>query len=558
MTMYPCPEHFIIRPGMDGREKTIVPLIAVDQLPEWIQLAGVPRQLDVAQASGLVNLGLVPGDGLSTYEVRLRVDRIRAILSGDARDHDELDPLAPSDSVIERTSRLGEKIVEDANTSKSQKQITKAGFKERQEKVLRDTQKGPVKLNEAVREVTETETTSAVPETRAWDDESEGGSSDTVTTGPDKQNMVSRQQHEGQADASIKKPPPEPTLSASRHNTAVDAATDKSARQDKLIRPHLMEKMMETRPSHVVGSRVKDKFLGTNPNTLYCRHWCHHGTCKWGWQCRYQHRMPTNQEGLREVGLKDFPTWYLLMMAGGGFPNMGGSQTPGLGLQGGLGMGLNGMRPMTHPMATALNNDNNNDNTTKSSLVLSRGPYPANALLYATERTQTNAGPSHASPMELRLIQGRMSALLAGSHAMSNRQKLRQIKEMREVFLRANALGHTNNPAANLLGLGLGSGSSSALHEQHQLHNHTGRANLHTNASVAANAAGLRAASQRQALREMERGVLVPRERDGEGKGAVTADELRGRLSSVSSGAGEDESFASHTAVREGKLVDIE
>lgn len=548
MAMYPCPEHFIVRPGLAGRKATIVPLIAVDQLPDWIELAGVSRRLDVEQVSDMINLGLVPGDGFSAYEVRLRVDRIRAIMSGSARDDNEEDPLSPTDSDSEKTNNPEENSVEEATSPGPQKPTNKSGLKQRQNKILRDTQMDTVNVKEAVEKATEAETTPAVHEKRAWDDESEVGSLNTVATGPKKQDKPSKQQHEGKADANTKKPPTEPTLSASRHNTSVDAAVDKPARKDQTIRPHLTEEMIGTQASHVVDPRVREKFFGTNPNTLYCRHWCHHGTCKWGWQCRYQHRMPRNQEGLREVGLKDFPTWYLLMMAGGGFPNMGASQTHGLGVpHGGMDMGMNAMRPLTHhPTAAALNNNTNN------LLLPPRGPNPANALLYAAnERTQTNSGPSHASPMELRLIQGRMSALLAGGNAMSNRQKLRQIREMREIFLRSNALEHNNNnAAANLLGLG------GTRHEHH----HFGRANLHTNASVAANAAGLRAASQRQALREAERGpgvALFPREGDREGKGAGNLDELDGRLSTVSS-AGEDEGAASHTAVREGKLVDIE
>lgn len=545
--MYPYPEHFIVRPGPAGRGKAIVPLIAVDQLPDWIQLAGVPRQLDVEQASGMINLGLVAGNGFSAYEVRLRVDKIRAIMSGSARDHNEEDPLSPSDSVSQKTTKPEENSAEEETGSGPQKQTDRSELKQSQGKILRDTQKDTVNVNEAVEKASETVITPAVHGNGAWDDDSDVTCSNIVAAGPEKPGNSSKPQREGKADANTKQPPTEPTLNASRHNTAVDAAVDKPARQDKPIRPHLTEEMIGTQPSRDVVPRAKEKLFGTNPDTLYCRHWCHHGTCKWGWQCRYQHRMPRNQEGLREVGLKDFPTWYLLMMAGGGFPNTGGSQTHSLGgLHGGMDMGMNAMRPLNHhPMAPAL--DNNNNNNTNSLLLPPRGPNPANALLYANERTQTNSGPSHASPMELRLIQGRMSALLAGSNTMSNRQKLRQIREMREIFLRSNAFAHeNNNNAANLLGLGT-----------RQEHHHYGRANLHTNASVAANAAGLRAASQRQALREMERGVLVPRERDGEGKGAGTFDELDGRLSSAS-GAGEGEGVASHTAVREGKLVDIE
>ncbi|RNJ61225.1 hypothetical protein D7B24_000078 [Verticillium nonalfalfae] len=41
----------------------------------------------------------------------------------------------------------------------------------------------------------------------------------------------------------------------------------------------------------------------------YCRHYCHHGTCKWGSRCRYQHIMPSTSSGLAEVGLKNFPAW---------------------------------------------------------------------------------------------------------------------------------------------------------------------------------------------------------------------------------------------------------
>lgn len=47
----------------------------------------------------------------------------------------------------------------------------------------------------------------------------------------------------------------------------------------------------------------------------YCRHYCHHGTCKWGSRCRYQHIMPSTSAGLAEVGLKGFPAWYRAVLA---------------------------------------------------------------------------------------------------------------------------------------------------------------------------------------------------------------------------------------------------
>ncbi|PBP22553.1 CAP-Gly domain-containing protein [Diplocarpon rosae] len=46
------------------------------------------------------------------------------------------------------------------------------------------------------------------------------------------------------------------------------------------------------------------------PQTQLCRHWCHHGICKWGQQCRYRHIMPMSSSGLQEVGLGDWPLWF--------------------------------------------------------------------------------------------------------------------------------------------------------------------------------------------------------------------------------------------------------
>ncbi|KAG5760938.1 hypothetical protein H9Q72_010947 [Fusarium xylarioides] len=42
-----------------------------------------------------------------------------------------------------------------------------------------------------------------------------------------------------------------------------------------------------------------------------CRHWCHHGVCKWGRDCHYEHVMPLTAEGLGEVGLTGHPDWWL-------------------------------------------------------------------------------------------------------------------------------------------------------------------------------------------------------------------------------------------------------
>lgn len=552
--MYPYPEHFIVRPGPTGRGETIVPLIAVDHLPDWIQLAGVPRELDTEQAVGLINLGLVAGDGVSTYEVRLRADRIRAIMTGHAEEEDDEEPLAPSDSVSEKGKQVGKEQDEEAPTSGPQEKVSKIKAEKTQVKALGEAQQEELDLlTGTVKRALAVET--APPsknEARAWSDDSKGASPSRASATTGNQTKLSAMQHEDQPDEDKKKPSPEPTLSASRHNPAgagaAAAAGDHPARRERPIRPHLTEEMRDTRPRRLaVVPRLKDKFLGANPDTVFCRHWCHHGTCKWGWQCRHQHRMPETHEGLRQVGLKAFPTWYLLLVAsGGGLPGLSDEIVDSLGLDNGINGNLNALQSHHHHSMAMATANNSTAAKTATSLLLSslaRPPtHPADALLHASPRPQVNAAlphhhhPPSAASMELRLMQQRLSALLAGSNSSTAPMSNRQIKELRE------------------------------QQQQHHHHHHSGqgRANLHTNASVAANAAGLSAASRRQALREAERRldapVAIPAEVVGGAKGdgvVGSYEELEGRLSVVGSDE-KGEGSGRVSAVREGRLVDVE
>jgi hypothetical protein len=55
----PKPKHFLVRPGTNG----IVPLIALDELPKFISLHGVPRSLNLEDTAGMTSLGNVEGEG---------------------------------------------------------------------------------------------------------------------------------------------------------------------------------------------------------------------------------------------------------------------------------------------------------------------------------------------------------------------------------------------------------------------------------------------------------------------------------------------------------------
>lgn len=442
--MQPGPDHFVVRPGTtDGKPGPIVPLIAIDQLPHWVQLAGVPRELDTEQTIGLTNLGIVDKEGDGFYEVRLHHDMIRAILRETEERILDSQPEEHGKTRDSNNKTHAETNIE-AETSKMAPLVTKQTSSTSQDE----------------------QDDSSSPETLS------SPSSTTAHEEPAAKAQGQKQPHQA-----------ERMLSASRHNV-VDTSIG------KIVRPH-MTQAMHDKPSptaiHQRSITIKDRpqmFNSSSRSILFCRHWCHHGTCKFGQDCRYQHRMPTTPEGLRVVGLKDFPTWYLLMMGGGGFPSSLAAD-PGLGLD---------------ALVGALGVDNSYD------------PRGSTATPRPQYLTTHNAQPAaqHPSPMDLRLMQGRISALLASSNTMNNRQRVRQAREMREMLLR-------------------GSGTRRTPTNTHAY------ANLHTNASVAANAALI----QRQAERQQQLGRqrddilsdLPVLTRAGRARAAVTWD--------VSDGVGE-------------------
>ncbi|KAK7719955.1 hypothetical protein SLS64_002136 [Diaporthe eres] len=395
--MHPSVDHFIVRPDADdGTPGPIVPLVAVDQLPDWMQLSGVPRELDAEQTIGLANLGIVDKKDDNNFEVRLHHGKIRAILNS----ADEKTGLHSSAGGKGKAKATKKKAAPHAETKS--KSIEKTASEE------------------------------SLPAST--------GTSSSPEPGP------------------VEKPKPpvhpaERMLSASRHNTAniaVGTQTPNSI-SEKPLRPHMTEATRnEPRPAAPKDNTTQQD----KQPTSICRHWCHHGTCKFGLKCRHQHRMPTTVEGLAEVGLKDFPTWYLLMMSGGGLPGLISMDT----MLSGHGEGQ---------------------------------PSPVRQHA-AAEQQQQPAQPliqrhvPDASALDLRLAQERMSALLASSGAVSNRKKLKQLREVRHLLLRG-----AHAPAAGAQG--------GQQQQQPRPHNNSGNyANLYTNASVAANAASIRRQAERQ------------------------------------------------------------
>lgn len=320
--MQPRLVHFIVRPdAQDGTPGPIVPLVAVDQLPHWMQLSGVPRELEANQTIGLTNLGIVDKDD-SVFAVRLRHSKIRDILND------------PDENTDSHSSGGG---------------------------------KGKAKATKKKKTATHTETKSKSIRKNASEESVAASAGIPSSTEPGPVEMPAPRTQ-----------PAIRMLSASRHNTA-NTTLETKARSlsiEKPIRPHMTEATRdEPRPAAPKDTTTKpDK-----PPTIFCRHWCHTGTCKWGLACRYQHTMPTTPEGLDEVGLRDLPMWYLLFKVNA--------------MRGGLGQGPDS---------------------------------PSQPLLQ-------HHAPDTPS-LDLRPVQDRLAALLGPGGAVSKRQKRKEISEMRHLL----------------------------------------------------------------------------------------------------------------------------
>lgn len=315
--MDPCPEHFIIRPATTDRRKAIVPLIAVDQLPSWIELTGVPRELDAKKVIGMKNLGVVARADEETYMVCLQTDKIQAILSRtqnlgchDAGRHvlDDVPKIYASqneDGVCSRSKR-----------GKQDRAVGRGPSESQLAHHIHDTDKeaGPNRTGEEVpiKSIIRHHGTS----TKSQDCNKHSIEPEERQKGTDRESSASPMLQESRHNIALAGN--RVTVALNRDGASAPARTNTNDKSSKFIgrpaadiRPHLTQARSGQANLRQPRGHPSQTY---KPDTSYCRHWCHYGTCKWGRECRYQHRMPATREGLREVGLRELPMWCQLMM----------------------------------------------------------------------------------------------------------------------------------------------------------------------------------------------------------------------------------------------------
>ncbi|RYP81304.1 hypothetical protein DL769_002033 [Monosporascus sp. CRB-8-3] len=345
----PLPRHFLVRPGTVKHTASgavtipgpMVPLLPVDQLPEWMDVLGVPRELAVEQTAGLVNLGTVArGPAPFFYEVYFHQPQhdqqqyVQCPRRGNGDDSSKKKHWSEAEQEDEdgRGNGNGRPMTEDASSS-SRTSISASS-----------SLASASRMDPAAKSFTSARATSASNEkSRASKTNDPSAKHGTNNRGdPPPPRLPSPTVHGSSTSASNQYlyyhnnnhndddgggghplPPPSPPhpYSADRMLAASAAASFHAPSH-----PHDPAHHQHSNHNRLLSSSAASKRHGSNPSpaSVYCRHWCHHGRCRWQGACRYAHAMPSTAEGLRAVGLGDYPAWWraavgmAFRMTGGG------------------------------------------------------------------------------------------------------------------------------------------------------------------------------------------------------------------------------------------------
>lgn len=256
--MSPRLRFFIVRPEVATQTLTgaahkqlgpIVPLIPADELPDWLNIVGAPRELSVEQTMSLSNLGTVAKND-EPFAVHITYSALDF--------PQQQQPQLPG-------ATIGSWADDIPGTPPPQAPVHPA-----------DKMKAP------------------------WTTEPRHGLSSSIHNRPDGSPTSTASTKTTTTTHPYHTPPPSPPTAAP---VPVLAGPSPAA--------HHHHQLPTSAPAPAPSPQ-------TQKSDDYCRHWCHHGTCKWGNQCRYKHAMPTTTQGLVDVGLREFPSWWLMAGGGGG------------------------------------------------------------------------------------------------------------------------------------------------------------------------------------------------------------------------------------------------
>ncbi|KAF7536490.1 hypothetical protein G7054_g4463 [Neopestalotiopsis clavispora] len=373
------PQYFLVRPdvvkhtasGAVMTKGAMVPLIPIDQLPSWLEIADVPRELYPEDIKGLTNLGKSSKDfdtynvcviyhdnDCGTYEPRMTsgLDKIKnqhgrnssggRIITG-VRDEPDSNSRGHSQRALQNLRS------DDLVTTPGEHDV----IDERQVDTHDDMESGSSRHDDSSYELSaspnSSETCASVLSNST---DKELFSSLRVKKGIEESRHAPETTDISSALVIRKQIPPSPTAGLNpripssvplrprehcnpygtlNHKRIVPSGSQAADSRYSPSQPSRSLGISDHRGGGGSGSSRYDVLgysspsstttthrhdtnndnrsllsLGGGSSTTYCRHWCHHNTCKYGAECKYIHEMPKTLEGLSAVGLSDWPKWY--------------------------------------------------------------------------------------------------------------------------------------------------------------------------------------------------------------------------------------------------------
>ncbi|TGJ82539.1 hypothetical protein E0Z10_g6208 [Xylaria hypoxylon] len=258
----------IMQPGPN------VPLIAVDQLPPWVNVLGVPCELGREQATNLSSLGVVPrGKPYEVYTTPAHVSKVPG---------SQMDPTAQP--FTSQKGRLASELtILSGNGSPQMKHdIISAG---RARNIVGD--RPLIGLHERLPSPAPLEPPPGNPYPVMY------------TTAPYGTGGAIQRQRDSEEH------PAERLLHASYRSGFGHAGAAEHAPLFPFSSCSSTSSVSSSSTATITAKKSKPR----------CCHWYRSGTCRFGELCRYHHEMPETTQGLQEVGSESHPPWRAQLMS---------------------------------------------------------------------------------------------------------------------------------------------------------------------------------------------------------------------------------------------------
>ncbi|KAI1190076.1 hypothetical protein F5B17DRAFT_427887 [Nemania serpens] len=301
-TTYHTASGTVTRPGPS------VPLIAVDQLPPWVDVVGIPRELSHEQAMNLYSLGIVPKG--EPYEIHVSPTHLQAPEIPSS----QMDPAA-----MARTSQKAQLVSRHATINHYSGQRTKngVGSTDRPKDTVRD--RPLMGLHQRPASPAPLSASRENPYPMMYATGLREGKSHTsgrrgLVEHPAERLLRASRELTLRETRTAESRPFLTTSSRLSSSTSPSSSSSSSATTTTMMTTRKVNTTSNAKKKNKNKNRAasarKTGKKGKTKEKLYCRNWCRHGTCGFGKACWYRHEMPHTAHGLRQVGLSDYPPWW--------------------------------------------------------------------------------------------------------------------------------------------------------------------------------------------------------------------------------------------------------